>query len=109
MSLRVIASAWLAKNFLKVGIAALATDLTSRFYYQVGMNWLLMKASERSDRTEDFTIYPQISTMLDLLTSFFWGLFSLGFALRVLSEFVRLRDERGAAQATLRHSEFDPP
>ncbi|MDQ6437085.1 hypothetical protein RB623_23785 [Mesorhizobium sp. LHD-90] len=82
-------SAWLQQNFIRVGIIALVVDLSSRFYFQVGMSWLTEKAIESGWTFDQTTKLAHVSTALDLTATLLWGLFTLGFAIRVLSELRR--------------------
>ena len=76
---------WLSSNFLRIGIAGLAADLLSRFYSQVGMTWLVDAALARGATFSETAVYAHMSTTLDLLATLLWWLFSLGFAVRVVS------------------------
>lgn len=82
---------WLASNFIRIGAIALVVDLLNRFYFQVGMGMLVEASALRGDTISETTRYAHVSTGLDLLTALLWGLFTLGFAIRVLKEFARSR------------------
>jgi hypothetical protein len=81
--------AWLQQNFIRVGAVALFTDLTSRFYFQVGMSWITQHALAAGWTFEQADKIAHVSTALDLTATFLWGLFSLGFAARVIAELRR--------------------
>lgn len=80
---------WLKRNFIRIGAVALCTELISRFYFQVGIGWLSGYALRADWDIGAVDVIPHISTALDLVATLFWGLFSLGFALRMLAEFTR--------------------
>jgi hypothetical protein len=82
---------WLADNFLRVGVIALVMDQISRFYFQIGMNWLTEAAAGRGATLAETMIYARVATALDMAASLLWWLFTLGFAMRVLRE---LRERR---------------
>lgn len=85
---------WLSGNFLKIGVMALIVDLLNRFYFQIVMTWLTEAAGQRGATFFETMIYARVSTVLDLLATLLWGLFTLGFAVRVLDEFGKRGDDR---------------
>ncbi|SFT39068.1 hypothetical protein [Mesorhizobium sp. YR577] len=71
--------AWLRTNFLKLGVVALVVDVISRFYAQIGMQWI-------SDAASGLNLtFAYLVTLFDIAASLLWGLFSLGFASKVLT------------------------
>lgn len=77
---------WLKVNFLRVGVIALVVDLISRFYTQIGMSWLSEIAAARGATFAETLVYARAATVLDILATLLWGLFTLGFAMRVIGE-----------------------
>jgi len=77
--------AWLRTNFLKLGVVALVVDVISRFYAQIGMQWISEAASGLSLTFDQTIRFAYLVTVFDIAASLLWGLFSLGFASKVLT------------------------
>ncbi|WP_394888144.1 hypothetical protein ACG873_23655 [Mesorhizobium sp. AaZ16] len=85
---------WLQTNFLRIGVVALVVDAIARFYAQIGMQWIT-DVGLGLNLTFDQTLrFAHAVTVLDIAASMLWGLFSLGFACRVLQELTRGKQEQ---------------
>ena len=80
---------WLEQNFIRVGVIALVVDALTRFYAQIGLDWLREHALNAEWTFDQVLKLTYVSTAMDIAASVLWGLFSLGFACRVLAEFRR--------------------
>ena len=77
---------WLRQNFLRVGVIAIVMDVISRFYIQIGLSWISQVSSTQEWSFARTLLLGYFGTALDMLSSLLWGLFSLGFAMRVIAE-----------------------
>jgi len=76
---------WLKQNFLRVGVMALAADLFALLYNRVILGWLREARGLAGATFAELMSYAYVATALDFVATLLWGLFTLGFAIRVVA------------------------